>query len=80
MIIHNTFYEKMPEDFIKAVVTIMSYCQNEDCDDDCSQCPHPLSEIRCGDREHIIEIIDEQIIKYNNKTNRLEITESEDKE
>lgn len=48
-IMHNTFYEKMPEDFIKAVVTIMSYYQNEDCDDDCSQCPHSLAEIRCGD-------------------------------
>ena len=23
--------------------------QNGDCDDDCSQCPHSLAEIRCGD-------------------------------
>ena len=46
---HNIFYEHMPEDFTDAVETIMGYCQNEYCDDDCSQCPHSLSEIRCGD-------------------------------
>lgn len=47
---HNTFYEDMPDDFTEAVETIMQYCQNEDCDDDCSCCPHPLSEIR-GEQE-----------------------------
>lgn len=46
---HNTFYKHMPEDFIEAVITIMGYCQYEDCDEDCSCCPRTLSEIRCND-------------------------------
>ena len=49
----NTFYKslQMPEDFIEAVETIMQYCQYEDCDDDCQNCPHSLHTIRCGDTE-----------------------------
>lgn len=47
----NILYKslQMPKEFMDAVETIMEYCQNEDCDDDCSQCPHSLAEIRCGD-------------------------------
>ena len=48
---HNTFYEDMPDDFTNAVETIMGYCQNEDCDDDCKNCSNPLSVIRCGDEQ-----------------------------
>lgn len=53
----NTLYKslQMPKKFMDAVETIMEYCQNEDCDDDCSQCPHSLAEIRCGD---IVDILD----------------------
>lgn len=84
----NILYKslQMPKEFMDAVETIMKYCQNEDCDEDCKKCPCSLAEIRCGDteeesgyvkREHVVEIIDEQIVKYNYKTNRLEVTERE---
>ena len=49
---NNSFYENMPQDFQDAVKVIMGYCQHEDCAyscDDCSNCPNPLSVIRCGD-------------------------------
>lgn len=47
----NIFYKslQMPKEFMDAVEVIMKYCQNEDCDDDCKNCPHSLAEIRCGD-------------------------------
>lgn len=45
----SAFYAKMPEDFRNAVEVIKRYCQNEACDYKCSQCPFPLSEIRCKD-------------------------------
>ena len=51
-ICNNSFYENMPQDFQDAVKVIMGYCQHEDCAyscDDCSNCPNPLSVIRCGD-------------------------------
>lgn len=51
-ICNNSFYENMPQDFRDAVKVIMGYCQHEDCAyscDDCSDCPNPLSVIRCGD-------------------------------
>lgn len=87
----NILYKslQMPKEFMDAVETIMKYCQNEDCQEDCKNCPCTLAEIRCVDteeesgyikRNHVVEIIDEQIVKYNYKTNRLEITEREDKE
>lgn len=49
----NTFYKslQMPEDFIQAVETIMQYCQFEDCDKDCNNCPYSLATIRCGDTD-----------------------------
>ena len=79
----NTLYKslQMPKDFMDAVETIMKYCQNEDCQEDCKNCPCTLAEIRCGDTE--VEVIDEQLVKCNYKTNwqssfPLEITESEE--
>ncbi len=65
---HNVFYEQMPDDFTEAVETIMQYCQNEDCDDDCSCCPHPVSEIRCGDKDSNGTSIADSIRNMDNKT------------
>lgn len=45
----NTYYKDMPDDFKQAVNVIKQYCQFEECSDDCSNCPHPLRVIRCGD-------------------------------
>ena len=47
----NLYYEEqgMPKDFLNAVKVIQKYCQNEDCMDDCENCPNPLSVIRCGE-------------------------------
>ena len=39
----------MPEDFKQAVDVIKSYCQNEDCTEDCTECPYPLGRVRCSD-------------------------------
>ena len=55
----NVFYKslQMPERFMDAVEVIMEYCQNEDCIEDCVNCPCSLTEIRCGDNEEIEEEI-----------------------
>lgn len=45
------FYKNMPNDFKQAVEVIKGYCQNEDCMEDCAECPYPLGVIRCGDAE-----------------------------
>lgn len=52
----ENYYKNMPEDFQKAVEVIKKHCQNEDCaaDCECSNCPYPLSMIRCGD--HMPEV------------------------
>lgn len=47
----SKFYENMPDDFKQAVEVIKEYCQNEDCTEECSECPYPLGTIRCGDTE-----------------------------
>ena len=46
------FYENMPDDFKQAVEVIKRYCQNEDCMEECKNCPYPLGAIRCGDKEN----------------------------
>ena len=47
----NLLYKsfQMPKDFMDAVDTIMKYCQNDNCHEDCDNCPCTLAEIRCGD-------------------------------
>jgi glyoxylate carboligase len=45
----SKFYEDMPQDFRDAVEVIKQYCQFEDCDCNCEECPHSLKIIRCGD-------------------------------
>lgn len=45
----NKFYENMPQDFKDAVEVIKRYCQFEDCDCNCEECPYSLKRIRCGD-------------------------------
>jgi len=47
----NVLYKslQMPKEFMDAVEIIMKYCQNNDCDEDCKNCPCTLAEIRCGD-------------------------------
>ena len=45
----SKFYKNMPDDFKQAVEVIKEYCQNEDCTENCAECPNPLGVIRCGD-------------------------------
>lgn len=47
----SKFYEDMPQDFKDAVEVIKQYCQFEDCDCNCKECPYSLKTIRCGDDE-----------------------------
>jgi len=48
----SNYYLDMPMEFNYAVSIIRQYCQFEDCQEgNCSQCPYPLSVIRCGDKE-----------------------------
>ena len=49
----SDFYKDMPKDFKKAISIIQKYCQNENCHDfECSECPYPLSVVRCGDKRN----------------------------
>lgn len=60
----NILYKslQMPKDFLDAVETIMKYCQNEDCDEDCKNCPCTLAEIRCGDTAESEDTENEDIL------------------
>ncbi len=41
--------EDLMTDYYQAREAIKQYCQNEDCAEDCKECPYPLSIIRCGE-------------------------------